>query len=41
VELHRGAIRFESQEGRGATVWVWLPTAHAALPERLKEEVII
>jgi signal transduction histidine kinase len=32
VELHRGAIRFESDEGKGTTVWVWLPTAAPAIP---------
>ena len=25
VDLHRGGIRLESREGRGTTVWVWLP----------------
>jgi signal transduction histidine kinase len=25
VELHRGAIKVESEEGKGTTFWVWLP----------------
>jgi len=27
VDLHRGVLRMESEEGKGTTVWVWLPTA--------------
>jgi len=30
VDLHRGTIRFESQEGKGTTVWVELPAAAPA-----------
>jgi PAS domain S-box-containing protein len=30
VDLHRGTIRFESQEGKGTTVWVHLPIAPPA-----------
>jgi PAS domain S-box-containing protein len=32
VDLHRGTIRFESQEGIGTTVWVRLPIASPASP---------
>jgi signal transduction histidine kinase len=27
VDLHRGAIKVESEEGKGTTFWVWLPLA--------------
>jgi signal transduction histidine kinase len=32
VDLHRGTIRLESQEGKGTTVWVRLPNASATTP---------
>jgi len=33
VDLHRGTIRFESQEGKGTTVWVELPIGSATSAE--------
>jgi len=32
VDLHQGAIRFESEEGKGTTVWVELPIAVPVVP---------
>ncbi|MGD0815345.1 MAG: PAS domain S-box protein [Verrucomicrobiota bacterium] len=33
VDLHRGMIHVESTEGKGTTVWVWLPVASSEVPD--------
>jgi signal transduction histidine kinase len=38
VELHRGAIKVESEEGKGTTFWVWMPLA---LPQQDGASVLL
>jgi signal transduction histidine kinase len=41
VDLHRGTIRFESQEGKGTTVWVHLPIAPPPPGRRVSNRITL